>query len=162
MVSDGSHSLATKAEEAIQSTDIWRLDPKRFSDWKHLVRIQARVSRFLTNLRNKRKRQQCQTELAPEEIRDAEDVIIRKAQEESFAAEYAALSNGKPLPAKSQLAKLSPRMDQQGVIRCNSRLCYAESLPYDARCPIILPRRHWVTKLIVRYYHALAKPRRRN
>ena len=156
VVSDGSHSLATKAEEVIQPTDIWRLDPKRFSDWKHLVRIQVRVSRFLTNLRNNQTRQQCQTELAPEEIRDAEDVIIRKAQEESFAAEYAALSKGKPLPAKSQLAKLSPRMDQQGVIRCNSRLYYAESLPYDARCPIILPRGHWVTKLIVRYYHALA------
>ena len=107
-------------------------------------------------MRNRQKRQQFRNELEPEEICDAEDAIIRKAQEESFAADYAALSKRKPLPTKSQLAKLSPRIDQQGVVRCNSRLCYAESLPYDARCPIILPRGHWVTKLIVRYYHALA------
>jgi hypothetical protein len=105
-------------------------------------------------MRNKQRPQQ--KEIAPEEIRDAEDVIIRNAQKQSFPSEYEALANGKPMLRRSQLAKLSPRIDQQGVIRCDSRLYYADSLPYDARCPIILPRGHWVTKLIVRYYHALA------
>ena len=30
---------------------------------------------------------------------------------------------------------------------------YADFLPYDARYPIILPRKNWVTKLIVKFFH---------
>ena len=29
-------------------------------------------------------------------------------------------------------------------------------MSYDGRSPIILPRGHWVTKLIVKHYHELA------
>ena len=38
-------------------------------------------------------------------------------------------------------------------LRCNGRLRYADILPYDARHPIILPRKTWVTKLIVKFCH---------
>ena len=149
--------MATKVEkEEGKQADAWCFDPKRSSDWKHLIRIYARVNRVLTNMRNKQKRQQRQVELTPDEIRDAEDVVIRQAQKEAFSAEYEALSKGRPIPKKSQIAKLSPRIDQQGIIRYDSRLYYTEYLPLDARCPIILPRGHWVTKLIVRYYHSLS------
>jgi len=34
-------------------------------------------------------------------------------------------------------------------------LTYAEFLPYDVRYPIILPRKHWVIKLIVKHHHTL-------
>lgn len=36
------------------------------------------------------------------------------------------------------------------------RLCFVEYLPYDVRFPMILPRGHWVTKLIVKDYHEQA------
>ena len=45
---------------------------------------------------------------------------------------------------------LCPRLDEDGVIRLNTRLQYAEFLPYDVRHPIVLLRKHWVTKLIVK------------
>ena len=38
-------------------------------------------------------------------------------------------------------------------MRCDSRLKYAEFLSHDARFPIILPLKHQVTKLIVKYCH---------
>ena len=38
-------------------------------------------------------------------------------------------------------------------MRCDSRLKYAEFLSHDARFPIILPHKHQVTKLIVKYFH---------
>ena len=83
--------MATKVEkEEGKQADAWRLDPKRYSDWKDLIRIYARVNRVLTNMRNKQKRQQRQIELMPDEIRDAEDVVIRRAQKEAFFAEYQA------------------------------------------------------------------------
>ena len=93
-------------------------------------------------------------EAIPREERATE--IVRLAQREAFRDEYAALSLGKPIPQKSQLIKLNPRIDEDGVIRCDGRLKFAEFLPYDTRCPIILPRGHRVTRLIVKNYHERA------
>ncbi|XP_065905598.1 uncharacterized protein [Dysidea avara] len=37
-------------------------------------------------------------------------------------------------------------------MRLDTRLQYAEFIPYDVRHPVLLPRKHWVTKL-VKHYH---------
>jgi hypothetical protein len=109
----------------------WKLDPKRFSNWVRLVRLQARVRRVVHNLRNPDEVQNSK-ELLPEEIRDSEEDIIRKAQKEAFPEEYDALTKGKPI-SDSSLSKLNPRLDEQSVIRSDSRLRYTEYLPYDVR-----------------------------
>ena len=92
-------------------------------------------------------------ELLPEEIKDAEEEIVRLAQREEFCEEYTALRSGKPISKKSQLIKLNPCIDEDGIIRCDGRLKLADFLPYDTKFPILLPRSHWVTKLIVKNYH---------
>ena len=53
----------------------------------------------------------------------------------------------------SKLVALQPRIDEDGILRCNGRLMYAHILPYNARHPIILPKKNWITKLIVKFYH---------
>ena len=107
---------------------------------------------MLNNMRNRDNRN-ANMELTPEEIKDAEEEIVRLTQHDAFRDEYTALSSGKPIPKKSQLIKLNPCLDEDGVIRCDGRLKFADFLPYDTRFPIILPRGHWVTKLIVKHYH---------
>ena len=47
-------------------------------------------------------------ELQPEEIKGAEEEIVRFAQRQAFRDGYAALSSGKPIPKKSQLITLNP------------------------------------------------------
>ena len=131
---------------------VWRLDPKRYSSWTRLVRVHARVRRVLHNMRNRDNRN-ASMELLPEGIKDAEDEIVRLAQREAFCDEYDALSSGKPIPKKSQLITLNPCIDDDGVIRSDGRLKFADFLQYDTKFPIILPRGHWVTKLIVKNYH---------
>ncbi|XP_067051179.1 uncharacterized protein [Acropora muricata] len=115
---------------------VWRLDPKRFSSWIRLLRVHARVRRVLLNMR-RRDNRIARMELLPEDIKDAEEEIVRLAQREAFCEEYTALRSGKPISKKSQLIKLNPCIDEDGNIRF----------------PIILPRGHWVTKLIVKNYH---------
>ena len=75
------------------------------------------------------------------------------AQHEAFHDEYTALSSEKPIPKKSHLIKLNPCIDEDGVIRCDCQLKFADVLQYDTRFPIILPRGHRTTKLIIKYYH---------
>ena len=64
-----------------------------------------------------------------------------------------ALQKGIKLAMSSKLFGLCPRLDEDGVMRLNTQLQYAGFLPYDVRHPIVLPRKHWVTKLIVKYFH---------
>lgn len=94
--------------------------------------------------------------LSPQEIREAEDEVVRSCQREAFSNEYKALKSGKPIPPNSQLIQLSPVLDEEGCIRSNGRLQFAEYLPYDVRFPKVLPQGHWVTKLIVKHYHEQA------
>ena len=130
----------------------WRLDPKRFSSWSRLVRVHARVRRALHNMSKKGEKQTSKV-LLPHEIREAEEEVVRLCQREAFQHEYKALVSGKPVPPKSSLSKLNPMLDEDGCIRSNGRLQFAEYLPYDVRFPLILPRGHWVTKLVVKHYH---------
>ena len=46
-------------------------------------------------------------------------------------------------------------LDDDSVMRCDGRLKHAEFLSYSVRHPILLPRKHCVTRLIVKYYHEL-------
>ncbi|XP_070535141.1 uncharacterized protein [Ptychodera flava] len=78
-------------------------------------------------------------------------------QAESFPEEYSAFVGEKELPKESKLLRLRPRLDEDGLMRCDGRLRYADYLPYDVRYPVILPRRNWVTKLIVKHYHEQGK-----
>ena len=132
----------------------WRLNPERFSSWKRFTRIYAWVMRFVHNC-HANKEHRLKGELTLDEIRDAEKQIIKNAQNEAFNDEYSALQKEKQLPMNSKLLGLCPKLDEDGLLRSDSRLQYAEFLPYDVRYPIILPRRNRVTKLIVKHYHEM-------
>ena len=117
---------------------LWRLNPKRFSSWSRLIRVQAWVRRFIDNCRS-RKRES--GELKSEEIEDAAIQVIRSAQRKAFPDEYLALQRQRELPKKSKLLGSRPWLDEEGQMRYDGRLKYAEFLPHDARFPIILPGR---------------------
>ena len=112
------------------------------------MRIQAWVYRFVYNCRFGNQRST--GPLSSDEIRDAETSIIRQAQASSFREEYKALLNQRPLPTHSKLASLNPRLDEDYVLRSQGRLQLADTLSFDARHPILLPRHSRVTTLIVK------------
>jgi hypothetical protein len=78
--------------------------------------------------------------------------IILKAQYESYPDEIEALKQNRNLPKKSSILTLTPIL-MDGLLRSNTRLRYAEHLPNRAKYPVILPKKHPVTELIVKYHH---------
>ena len=68
---------------------LWCLDPKRFSSWTKLIRVQAWVRRFIDNCRSPNRER---GELKAEEIEDAAILVIRGAQRKAFPDEYLACS----------------------------------------------------------------------
>lgn len=51
------------------------------------------------------------------------------------------------------LSTILPKIDEDGLLRMTGRLNLIEVLPYNVRFPIILPRKHAVTRLVVKQYH---------
>ena len=106
------------------------------------------MNRFIDNSR-KRNEDRIFGELLSDELRRAEIQLIHHTQ----VTEWKVLCRGKPLPSNSKLLGLQPKLDDTGLMQADGRLKHAEFLPYDVRYPVILPRRNWVTKLIVKEYH---------
>ncbi|XP_055622739.1 uncharacterized protein LOC129766247 [Toxorhynchites rutilus septentrionalis] len=127
-----------------------------FSSWRKMVNTIAYVLRFSNNI-IKRMKRQAVTNGHPsmEELTASESHLIRQAQEDAYPDEYTLLhqSGGATLPKTSALYKLTPWIDKHGIMRIRGRISACEFATEDAKNPIILPRNHHVTSLIVAHYH---------
>ncbi|XP_055622147.1 uncharacterized protein LOC129765749 [Toxorhynchites rutilus septentrionalis] len=101
------------------------------------------------------------TPLKQEELEKAERHLLRSVQAEAFGDELKILirnrnrstSEWMQLEKSSALYKLTPLVDEHNIIRMEGRTEKAEFLPFDLRFPVILPREHHVTRMIVQNYH---------
>ena len=105
--------------------------------------------------------------LTAKELDQATLYLVQAAQWSAFPALMAYLIDppAEPLPRQAAVKKqqrglreLNPFTDDVGLLRVGGRVQRA-SLPYDQTHPIILPRRHALTALIVRYTHERSRHR---
>ena len=143
----------------------WRLNPARISKWyqvssneqlefgQSLVRVRSWVKRFIKNCTVPNE-QRTMGELTANELTETELEIIQEAQREEYREEIIALTARKELCTRSHLLPLTPMLDA-GILRSNKRLCRSDDLTREIKFPIILPKKHPVTQLIVKYHHEL-------
>ncbi|XP_058838652.1 uncharacterized protein LOC131694186 [Topomyia yanbarensis] len=133
-----------------------------FSSWKKLVNVVALVHRFPDNcLRKKRKMETVTGPPNSDELHKSESFLLRLVQSETYPEEMNILLRAQkfpnelpsPMPKNSELYQLTPVLDQNGIIRMQGRARYFDYLSEDARNPIILPRNHYLTTLIIAHYH---------
>lgn len=88
-----------------------------------------------------------------ESYRQAELLIFRLSQEESFPDDYQRLMAGKPVDSNSRLLTLSPEMDKStALIRVGGRLRRAEALDDSVVHPVVLDPSHPTTPLLISNY----------
>ena len=102
------------------------------------------------------------TPLSISEINEAENEIIKYVQKQTFKDELASESgvgnntretaNRNNLKKNSSIYKLDPVLEN-GLLRVGGRLEHAPIENDIPKYPIILPKRHHVTKLIIKYFH---------
>ncbi|XP_055614852.1 uncharacterized protein LOC129761164 [Toxorhynchites rutilus septentrionalis] len=141
----------------------------KFSKWEHLVRAVAYVLRYLWKLRRRVKKQTAGTTnwLNQDELRKAESEIFKQIQQEAYGDEIITLIRNKQLPMEQQLGlektsklrKLSPFLDKHSVIRMDSRASISEYFSTDFKFPVILPKGHYGTQLLINWYHRQLKHR---
>ncbi|XP_055523268.1 uncharacterized protein LOC129717408 [Wyeomyia smithii] len=130
----------------------------RFSNWRCLLGATAYVIRFCSKLlRRVSKDFPVSGPLSREELRRAEEYHYRQAQQDSYQDEVATLraasTTTKQISKSSALYKLSPFIDNVGVMRMKGRTGVCAYLHSDAKNPVILPPNHQITSLLLIYYH---------
>ncbi|XP_055918535.1 uncharacterized protein LOC129950632 [Eupeodes corollae] len=139
------------------------IDSKRFSNWQKLVRTQAYISRFIYNTRAIKKKvpKRDQKYITHGEYVESERSLYLQAQLDSFRDEISILKNNLDLPLaqhksldkSSFIRKMSPFIDQDGLLRLRGRIDAVSGVSYDAKNPIILPKDSYITFLIIKSFH---------
>ncbi|XP_062556741.1 uncharacterized protein LOC134221566 [Armigeres subalbatus] len=123
---------------------------QNFSNWKRLLHVMGLVLRFITNCRLKLQQRTINREpLNNGELRTAEAQLIRIAQEDGYPEEFHILHSNlerptepaKLLPRSSLLYKLTPWIDDRGIMRMKTRIAACQFATEDAySCPTLLYR----------------------
>ena len=132
-----------------QEETIIALLSKRFSSWWKLIRAVAYWIRFVEYLRYKKSGHF--GSLQYDEINLARTLCIKHAQDD-FKEEKNHLQRYKELNSKSKLQSLCPFIDDKGIIRVGGRICNT-MLAQDTQHPIIMPKNHHITLLIMQEEH---------
>ena len=123
----------------------------KYSTFKGLQRVVAYYLRFLKNTNNKNKNSRLHGTLSRDELNSAHSTIIRNIQSDGLPEELNALTRKQDLDRKSSILCLHPFLDK-GIVKVGGRLNHA-ALPELQKHPIVLPKKHNLTKIIIRDEH---------
>ena len=126
---------------------------KKYSSLTKLRRVTAYVMRFANNVRAK-KEVRLLGALSSNELRGAQNHLVKRAQVESFGEEIQCLKIGEEIHKKSRIKSLDPRLED-GFLVVGGRLQRAQCLPYRTRHPKIIDSRHELAQLIVEEMHRI-------
>jgi len=131
-------------QEGIQlqttSEDNQIVDFERFSNYKRLLNTMRYVLEFSKHPWSENK------------LQDSENKCIQVVQAECFHDEICKLSRNREINRSSKLAALKPFLDSNNVLRSKGRLQESDQ-SFSSKHPIILPKSHHFTRLLIRYYH---------
>lgn len=126
-----------------------------YSTFSKTVRVMAYCIRFINGCKSSNGKKMSLVLTAPE-LQEAELKLIQITQKEMFFREMENLQMGKELNKRSQLSSLHPYLDGDGIIRVGGRL-QNSNLQIDQRHPIVLPKRHKITELMMHDVHLRTK-----
>ncbi|GIY71759.1 DUF1758 domain-containing protein [Caerostris darwini] len=125
---------------------------QKYSSPFKLKHAAAYCLRFVNNCRNSK--DQVTGFLNTGELTNAINVLIKSVQFIVFNNEINALKRNQALSCRSKILSLNPFLDNSGILRVGGRLRHA-NIVYGHKHPILLPKRHILTDLIVRHYHEI-------
>lgn len=79
-------------------------------------------------------------------------MVLKLLQQSAFLSEINNLRNDLCIGKSSKLLPLHPFLDKDGIMRVGGRLRNS-NIPYSQKHPILLPKSHYVTKLIIESEH---------
>ena len=140
----------TLVTSGIPRESVFQVD--RCSSFVKTIRVVAWVMRFIYNARKARSHRK-HSELSYEELIQTKHELIVNVQQLEYGEEMASLRRGLSFPKTSSIAKFSPFLSQEGLLRVGGRIQLAKS-SFEEKHPVILPNSH-VSMLLVRSHHRM-------
>ncbi|XP_055590641.1 uncharacterized protein LOC129742723 [Uranotaenia lowii] len=136
------------------------IDYSRYSQFNRLLRAVAYFLRLVSWFKGNAKALEARA-IEAEEIEGAENFLWRQVQMEAYPEEFEILLQQSEdsveekvtINKRSSLYQMTPFMDENRVMRMNSRIVAAPSTAYETKYPVFLPKEHRVTYLLVHSYH---------
>ena len=123
----------------------------KYSNFSKIIRILAYICRW--RLRPKPTTNRSVDWISAAEWKPARPMLFRAIQFRHFQSELINLTNKGSISTSSSLARLSPFLCPQGLIRVGGRLQNAH-IPYDEKHPIILPGKSiFVLRMVEEVHH---------
>ena len=163
-------SLVTCAASS-ESPNIGTERFKRYSTWSSLRRaiaiLIAKVRSLKERSTNESPSQYVRCDhLSPEVIAQATEIIVKSVQREAFKEEFDVIAKSsskndgsrdgakarKKFLKESSVYQLDPYVDDAGILRVGGRL-HQTNLSFNEKHPVLLPKGHHVSMLLLRYYH---------
>ncbi|XP_062711919.1 uncharacterized protein LOC134283984 [Aedes albopictus] len=140
------------------------IDFGRFSKWERMLRSIAYVHKFISVLRQRIEGESTTKRLnllSQDDLVKAEMIIWKQIQLDQYAVEIVKMRRNQQLPPNqrehldrnSKLRQISPYLDEHGVVRMESRIANAVHFTRDFKYPVILPKDHPGTMLVIDWYH---------
>lgn len=124
----------------------------RYSSWHKLLRGVSWIRRFLYWRLRRGLEQGDKSRLKVSELQASRTAVLGCVQREHYEAEIKDLKERGALRKTSPLFQLEPHLGEDGLLRAGGRLKRAP-LSTDSKYPVLLPRDHRITELIVRETH---------
>ncbi len=143
--SDDEHvlSMLTQSELLVschKSQPVEIFEVERWGKYTKAIRIVAWVLRFINNVKHSGSKLVSEDLTYDEQI-DARRCLSLQCQKLAFFEDLELLRKGMKLPKGSILFKLSPTIDEKGLLRVKGRLQHSE-MSYKEKYPVILPKCH--------------------
>ena len=123
---------------------------QRYSSWSQLIKVMSWVLRFVQGSRKKVPAYLESSTLQLVEIQQTSQEIVRLVQRQHFHEEYLSLKERRQVKCNSKLANLGPILIDD-VIRVGGRI-HCALIAFKVAHPMVLPKSHHVSMLIVHYY----------
>lgn len=140
-----SITLTAAIEENIVETFI-----NAHSSLTHLTRVMAFIKRFLHNSHPGISRYN--GPLTTLELKTSLNCLICHVQKVAFPLDYQRLESDRELHPRSSILTLNPFLDEDRLLRVGGRL-HNSTLSFTAKHPIILPKEHHFTRILIRQVH---------
>ncbi|KAF8791333.1 hypothetical protein HNY73_006220 [Argiope bruennichi] len=124
------------------------VDITRYSSYTKLLRVVARILRFVRNCKSQ---SHIIHELNCNEIEKAKEYCFQTAQYQCFLAKIDTLKGGRPLPTKSKFSCFNPFL-KDGYLRLGGRLQFSD-IPSDTQYPLLLDGNHPFVHLLIQHTH---------
>ncbi|GFU13913.1 integrase catalytic domain-containing protein [Trichonephila clavipes] len=122
----------------------------KFSSYMKVVKTVAWIFRFYHNSKSVSK---VTGPLYTHELETSIKRVVKLLQNGEYHTELTLLKCNKPLPKSSKLQSLNVFLDSEGILRVGGRLRLQQTLKFEQKHPMLIPKEHHFTSLVIRHFH---------